>query len=112
MQQIVVIKINFIAAPAEIIMEAPSQSALRGNVGCQRSYREVISIHGSEWAVIAWVGGIEESIVVEIVATRRLALVVDARQQREIFGNFIQIVGVAAGNGAKLALPDEALSKI
>ena len=111
-QQVVVIKINFVAPPAEIVAEVASQSTFRGNVGCDGSNGDVVCVHGSERTVIAGVAGIEESIVVEIVAPRRLAFVVKPSQQGQVLGNFVHVVRARTGDGAEFALPDQALSKI
>src|ERR1700734_3387996 len=111
-QQIVVIKINFISAPAEVATKIVSQCAFGGDVRCERSDGDVVSIHWSKRAVVGWVAGIEEPILVEIIPPRRFARIVKACQQRQILGNLVHIVRAPSRNRTELALPDEALSKI
>ena len=80
MQQIVVININFIAAPPKVVAKIVSQGAFRRDIRCQRSDGDVVSVNRSERAVISGRARIKESIVVEIIAPRRFALVVKACQ--------------------------------
>ena len=50
--------------------------------------------------------------MVQIVAPRRLALVVRPGQQREVLRELLLIRRTAAGHGAELALPDQPVPKV
>ena len=50
--------------------------------------------------------------MIEIVAARRFALIVEASEQRKILCDLVYIVRATAGYGAKFALANQALSEI
>ena len=59
MQQIVIIKINFIAPPAEIVAEVMGQCAFGGDVRRERPDGDVISVDWSKGAVVARLAGLK-----------------------------------------------------
>ena len=82
MQQIVIVDTDFITAPAEIVAEVACQSTLDGNVRRERSNGDVVSVDRSERTIIVGSGGVEESVMIEIVAPWSLAVIFKPCQQR------------------------------
>src|SRR5208283_6096491 len=103
-----IIDVDFIAAPTEIVPKVASQSAVSGNVGCQRSYGDVVSVLRYERSVVTGVTPIEKSVTVKIVAARRFALVIEPSQQGKILRHSIHVVRASTGYGTELTLPDQA----
>src|SRR5258708_18533563 len=58
-EQILIVEIDFIAAPAEVVAKVICNRAFGGDVGRYRSDGYVVAVHRSEWAVIARVAGVE-----------------------------------------------------
>src|ERR1700730_13813355 len=112
MKQVLVVEVDLVATPAEVVAKMTTQIALGGEVGCERSYRHVVSIDRDEGPVIIGLAWVQEAIAVEIIASGCFALIVQPAQQREIFGYLIDVVGAASGNCAELALPDQSLSEV
>src|SRR5208283_5513440 len=63
-------------------------------------------------SVVTRVGRIVEVVMVQIVAARRLALVVRPGQQREVLRELLLIRRTGAGYRAELALPDQPDPKV
>ena len=112
MKQVLVVEIDLVASPAEVVAEITSQTALGREVGCERSYRHVVSIDWGEGPVMIGLAWVQEAVVVEIIASGCFARIVQPAQQRQGFSNLIDVVDGAAGNRAELALPDQSLSEV
>src|ERR1700733_4600951 len=112
MEQVLVFEVDLVAPPAEVVAEITRQTTLCGEIGGQRSYGHVVSIHRGERTIGIGLARIEEAIVVEIIAPGRIARIVQPAQQRERFGNLMDVVGGAAGNRAEFALAYQSLSEV
>src|SRR3984885_10580013 len=63
-EQVVVVDVNLIAAPAEIIAEVTGKGAFDRYVGCVRCNGHIISVHRGERAVEIGSVGTEEPIMI------------------------------------------------
>lgn len=111
-EEVDVVDIDFVATPAEVVTEVASERALDCDVRSKGRDGDVVGVNGSERAVIAEIAGIEEIVVVEIVATRSFAVVFEAEEKGKGVGNFVDVVGGGSGDGAKFTLANESLTEI
>src|SRR5208282_416697 len=103
---------DLVSPPSKVIAEVAAQVAFAGKEGRQGCNRDIVAVDRDERPVITRSGGIEEVVVVEIVATWSLSLVIRAGQQRKTLGDLVHIRNIAPADGAELALPDQSQSKI
>src|SRR5271168_2455649 len=110
--QILVVDADFIASPAEVVMEILAQLALTGDVRRHRSDGHIVSVHLDERSVVIGGGGIVEVVMVQIVAPRRLALIIRSSQQRKLPRKAFLIRDAPAGYCAEFTLPDQTVPKV
>src|SRR5208282_5170425 len=101
-----------VAPPAEVVAKETGHAALYRDVRSHRPHGHIVGVNGSEWPVIAGIAGIDESVLVKVVAPWRLAFIVHATEQGKVFSDLVDVVCTAAGHRAKFALADEALTEI
>src|SRR5271168_1357425 len=111
-QQVVIVEIDFVAPPSGIKMEMLGQRAVYGDVWCDISDGDVVGRHLLERTVDAGLGGIEEVVMIQIVAARSITLVVKSGEHRQSFSKLLDIRGIAARDRSELALTDEPVAKI
>ena len=104
--------VDLVAAPAGVVAEVGREGAGGGGVGGVGGEGDVGGVDLGKRAEGEGAGGVGQGVVVEVIAARGFAVVVEAGEEGEGLGEAVGVVGGLAGDGAELALADEALAEV
>ena len=102
-------KLDLVAAPAQVVPQPREEIAADGDERRGEVEGEVVGCHPLERAVNRRVG---RKVAIQIVAAGGFTEIIEARHHGKVPVHGADIVGIAAGLGAKLALADEPIAKI